>query len=92
MKTLIIVASLFSVQPAPAQMDTQWFDLQSMRDQVRAYMVEDVASVSKVLKSNLQEGINVGSKLHDYLYESNVLMANQKPAAVSEEKQNVQVN
>lgn len=92
MKTLIIVASLFSVQPAPAQMDTQWFDLQSMRDQVRAYMVEDVASVSKVLKSSLQEGINVGSKLHDYLYESNVLMANQKPAAVSEEKQNVQVN
>ena len=92
MKTLIIVASLFSVQPAPAQMDTQWFDLQSMRDQVRAYMVEDLASVSKVLKSNLQEGINVGSKLHDYLYESNVLMANQKPAAVSEEKQNVQVN
>ena len=92
MKTLIIVASLFSVQPAPAQLDTQWFDLQSMREQVRAYMLEDVASVSKVLTSTLQEGINVGSKLHGYLYESDVLMANQKPAAVSEEKPTVQVN
>lgn len=92
MKTFIIVASLFSVQPAPAQMDTQWFDLQNMRDQVRAYMLEDVANVSKVLKNTLQEGISVGTNLHNYLNETDVLVANKKAAVANEEKPVDQVN
>lgn len=92
MKTLIIVASLFSVQPAPAQLDSQWLDLQSIRDQVQAYVAEDVASVSKMIKSTLQEGVNFGDKLYEYIYEPMVRAVNKDEPATSEEESTNQVN
>lgn len=64
MNTFIIVISLLSVQPTSTQLDSQWLDLQNIRDQVRAYVVEDVASVSKMIKSTLQESVNFTGKLY----------------------------
>jgi len=92
MKTLMIVASLFSAQPAPVQMDTQWLELQSMRDQVRTYLTEDVARVSQVIKNTLQDGIHAGTKLYDSMYEPAALVANKESTNASEEQPNYQVN
>lgn len=64
MNTLIIAISLLSVQPPSVQLDSQWLDLQNIREHVRAYVAEDVASVSQMIKGTLQESIDFTGKLY----------------------------
>lgn len=92
MNTLIIVATLFSVQPNAVQLDTPLFDLQSMREQVRSYLIDDVAKVNHVIYSALKEGITLGTHLIDQDQEAATLVAQKKDAAETSQQPQSQVN
>lgn len=92
MTTLMIVATLLSVQPTTIELDTPLFDLQSMREHARNYLIEDVANMNHVIYSALKEGISAGSKFIDQDSGTATLVAQKKDAADTTKQPQSQVN
>lgn len=61
MKTLILTVSLFTA-PAPV-VEAPLFDLQAAQAQVKSYVMEDLNSVSHMLRNSVRDAMQLGIKL-----------------------------
>lgn len=68
MNTLLLTAALFSNQ-APVIDTAQWFDLDSVRAEMTAYVRDEASDVAAFIKTSIRDGLEAGAELMELVEE-----------------------
>jgi hypothetical protein len=68
MNALLLTAALFSNQ-APVIDTEQWFDLDSVRAEMTAYVREEASNVATFIKKSITDGLEAGAEMMDLVEE-----------------------